>query len=492
MTDEPQEIRSISQLIAENAFDDTTIITDTTNGLLLVEKFGDLVRYAVDTGRWFAWNGVSWAEDSEESLKVFALTQGVIRERRIQVTEANGDDEDARNRALNLVAQQESVRKRRAMLDVASADPRIQVQEEDFDVTPNEITTPNVVINLDTLNTRRSKPEDMNSRCCAVPYDEKAESPLLDQFLETFLPDPEDQRFVWALLGNSLRVGNDRRLFPIFWGPTTSGKSQLFAALHKLLGGYICSIGSSVFRGNLDDKPRPDLVNAMFTRIAYATEASKNWALHADQIKRLTGGDVLPYRNLFKGIVNKKPRFTPMIVTNEFPRITAADWPTKRRILAIHFDVSLDPSKEDPDIKRRFLADDRTLQAILARLIAGAADDILTDVSNIPKKYVLATMNARGDMDHTDEFLAWMAEEGYLLDVAEDTAAYICVKASELHSAYAYWLKKFGDDVDRKDQLSLKGLNASLREKGWQSKPSAGTRWVGKRLSENVPMWVKM
>lgn len=475
----------------ERDVDDSWLISDHGMGLVLVREFGDVIRYATDTGRWFVCSNGRWDEDSEERLKLLALAQHAVRVARDHV--ATWDDETgARQRALVQVNSYEGVRKKRSLLDAAATDARVQVKEHDFDVTEHEIVAIDEVIDLNTGEVRPCRPEDMNSRSCTVRFNPAAESARLDEFLETFLPDPADQRFVFALLGHSLRVGNDRRVLPIFWGPTTSGKSQLFAALHQLLGGYICTVGASVFRGNLDDKPRPDLVNAMFTRIAYATEAAKSWALHADQVKRLTGGDVLPYRNLYRGIVNERPRFTPMLVTNEFPRIVSADWPTKRRILAVHFDRSLEPGQENPEKKREFLADPAVAVALLARLVAGARDDILTDVEKIPKKYVLATMNARGDVDHTDEFLAWATDEGLLQVVDADLPASHCVKASDLHGLYAYWLRKYGDDVDRRDQLNLRNLGTTLREKGWESVQSGGTRWVGRRLVEPLPIWVRI
>lgn len=465
-------------------------ITDTGMGLTFVNELGDYVRYAIDEDRWFVRSNGHWAEDSRKRVRALALTQHVVR---VKLEEVGAWDNEggARDAAFRLVRTYEGMRKKSSILDAAATDPRIQVQVEDFDVVAHELLTESGVVDLDTGELRPSRPEDMHSRMCTARYVPRAESALLDEFLETFLPDEGDQRFVFALLGHALRGGNDRRLFPIFWGPTTSGKSQLFAALHQLLGGYICAIASSVFRGNLDDKPRPDLVNAMFRRIAYATEASKSWALHADQIKRMTGGDVLPYRNLYEGVVNKKPRFTPMLVTNVFPRIVGADWPTKRRIIVVHFDRSLEPGQENPDKKKRFLADPAVTEALLARLVLGARDPIVDNVEWIPQKYVLATMNARGDMDHTDEFLAWMFEEDYLREVGDEVAASTCIRTSEVYSCYTYWLTKFGDDIDRKDRLSLNGFKKALEDKGWKYTRSAGSRWLGRQLG-TVPTWMKI
>lgn len=480
---------SISEAIADNDRDEV-FLTDTGNARVLLDIFGDQLRYVPDLEQWFLYDGGLWNPDVRGNLRAFALTQSVIRALRQRETERTRDDEEAQRAVLREITKLEGVRKRRDMLAVAASDPRVQVTEEVFDAQRHLIATlAGQVIDLRTGHSRDAQPDDMLSRCTTVKYDPSATSPLLDEFLATFLPDPVDQRFVFAVLGHALYGDNARRQFPIFWGDTTSGKSQLFAAIDKILGGYCTVIGSSVFRGNLDDKPRPDLVKAMFTRLAWASEASKSWALHADQIKRLTGGEPLPYRNLYAGMTSQTPRFTPMLVTNTMPRIVGADNPTKRRILVIHFDRSLTPEQEDPRKRIAFINDVATLEALLARLVAGARDTIIDE---IPEKYALATMNARGDVDHTDEFIQWMRDEEHLLDLPDDAPTSSCVLTSELHAYYSYWLKRYGDKVDQADRLSLKALTTTLLEKGWVWKRSNGSRWVSKAVNKQLSIWTQL
>jgi putative DNA primase/helicase len=471
---------------------DLNVVTDTTNGLLLVRRFGDRIRFATDTQRWYTWNGRHWEADAGQD-KVFGLTYAVIAERRERALMAENDD--ARDRALAAVTQLESVRKRRAMLDIAKTDARVQVLSSDFDARAELLCCANGVVDLRTGELRDGVPDDMCSRSCAVDYVEGATSELLDEFLTTFIPVEEDADFVFRLLGNALFGGNDMRLLPIFWGETTSGKSQLFATLHDVLGTYAKAIGSSVFRGNLDDKPRPDLVAAMFCRVAWASEAARSWALHADQVKRLTGGEPLPYRDLYEGVVNETPRFTPFIVANEFPRISGLDEATKRRLLTIHMDKTLPPDQEDPEVKVRFFASLEVKRAVLARLVAGARVKIKRDLSDAPERYVLATMAARSGAGHLEEFLDWATDEELLLKVAEneETAKSALVQASKLHGLYKYWLKKHGDSVDKKDELGLRAFGQALRGRGWTTteRKSAGVRWEGWRLGE-LPMWMSV
>lgn len=479
---------------ALNDLTEETFPTDTGNGRRFVRMYGDIVRYVKDLDRWYVWNGRYWQPDTPKALTAYSLTKGVIRDIRAEAMRLDGDANDPntpRGRLMRWAIQTEGVGHRRRILEEAMSKTEIQTEEPQFDSVDTDLVVLNGIVDLKTGNIRKATPADLNSRSCTVAYRAEAAEPgysdELENYLETFLPDPLDQRFVFAVLGRALIAGNKTRTFPIILGGTTSGKSQLIAAVHKVIGTYACAIGASVFRGNLDDKPRPDLVKAMYTRLAYATEASKSWSLHGDQIKRLTGGDAFPYRNLYDGTVNAYPRFTPLIVSNEMPRIPGADTALKRRILVMKFDRTLEVGKEDPKVKQRFLNDMRCLEAILARLVAGARDPITEDVANIPERYALATMNAFGELDHVEEFLQWMKDMDALLPAPEGTPVSQMAKASELYDWYSLWVKRYGDKIDKQDMLGLKSFGQKLRDDlGWESKTSAGVRWVGWTLKSQL------
>jgi putative DNA primase/helicase len=464
-------------------------ITDASMGLYMANQLQHVIRYVADEARWIIWNGKCWDWDDEVASMAHNMALVAVNQRRREVMEAPNreDNPDWRANALTAISRFESTGKLKAIVDVCSRIPAVRTVVDALDNQPNEICCLNGMVNLDTGALREHNPDDLCTKLIPYEYDPKAakESKPLTQYLETFMPVDEDHRFVFAVLGDSLRMGNERRILPIFWGGTTSGKSQLFGALHKLLGPYICTIGSGVFRANLDDKPRPDLVMAMYTRVAYAQEASKAWALHADQIKRLTGNDTLPYRNLFTGMVNRTPRFTPLLVTNEMPRITNADEALKRRILAIHFDQTISVGKEDPNIRQRFLADDSVMRGLLALLVAGAHDPIINEP---PERFMLATMRAREGLDHVDEFLDFMREEGWILDAPPDTPDYKFLPANELFKVYTAWVKNYADTVDKRDVLGRNKFNDAMRNREWISVGVAGVRWIGKQWISPQPV----
>jgi putative DNA primase/helicase len=227
----------------------------------------------------------------------------------------------------------------------------------------------------------------------------------------------------------------------------------------------------------------------MYKRIAYAVEASKIWELHADQVKRITGGDSVPYRNLYAQSVERIPRFTPLIVTNEMPRIKGSDQALKRRMIVFMFDKTLPPELEDTRIKDRFINDEGCLRALLARIVLGAQDPLMRDGikwTMMPEKYAVSTMESFGQLDHVDEFVSWLKDRDILKVVnMTETAVSHCARANELHEWYTLWIKKHGDKQDKAEALNMKDFGAALRERGWVSKLSAGTRWVGVQLSQS-------
>ena len=485
---EPERVRpSIREIIALNANVDP-LHTDTGNAKRLVTLFGDRIRYEPEQERWLVWSGTHWEPDVEGL--VFELTERVIAEMRYEALELPDEVPDGgglspRQRLLQWAMRTESEGARNRMISVAESDQRVVTRTERLNVERRLLAAPNGAIDLTTGDLITNEPEHMNTACVRVDYDPAAKSKELDRYLATFMPDEEDQSILFGILGAALHGGNAARLLPLFLGPSTSGKSQLIEALAALLRGYATTVNVSVFRGTLDDKPRPDMIKALSCRIAYASEAAQSWELHADQVKRLTGGDKIAIRNLYAQVVEVEPLFTPFIIANEMPRVKGADDAFRRRMLVVRFGRSLLPGTEDARIRRRFVEDETCLQALLARMVEGARSPLFINGVNwslLPERFALALMDAFDEVDHIGSFLLWMTEQGHLEQAEIDTSAVKCAKASDLHAWYGFWVKKHGDRADRESALNLKNFCMALRTRGWESRSAAGTRWLGWRL----------
>lgn len=485
------DVLQLSDVLALNNVDQVHL-TDRGNGRRFVRLFRHLTRYVADTDEWVVRSGTHWQVDAQR-LNVFGLTAGVIRDIRAEALVV--DDDDVRESMLAYATRAESEQSRWRMLSSAREyQDEIVIQEDDLNHDPDIIATPDGVVNLLTGEWRPAVADDLCTTHTLVTYDPDATSPLLDQFLDTFVPDPENQEVLFAILGTIIRGGNPTRIFPVFLGGTTSGKSQIISALARLFGDYMCSVNASVFRGNLDDKPRPDLARAMTRRVAYAVETSKSWELHADQIKRLTGGsDPIPYRTLYGKSQEKIPTFTPLVITNEMPRIKGADQALRRRMLTFHFDQTLPPEKEDTRIKELFTRDVNCLRALLARVVAGARSDMMRNGIKwtlLPQRYAGYTLDSFAQLDHVGEFLEWLTDREILVTVEPSAPASHCARANEMHEWYVSWVQKHGNKQDKSESLNMKEFGQVLRERGWVSKTSGGVRWLGVRLTTTPSIWV--
>lgn len=483
MTEPPRIIAPMNMVHAANAQNEVTA-TDTGNTKLFVRRFGDTVRYCAEMDMWFIWSGTHWKPDVQG--EIFEMTEQIVTDIRLHALSLpdDGGGRSPRERMLDHATKTEAESARRRIVSMSKSQPRVMIRSDQLNPPDDTLTCPNGVVDLVTGEIKEHDPARLVTACTIPPYIKDMRSDLLDRYLETFMPDPVDQRVLFYVLGQALRSGNAQRMLPLFLGPSTSGKSQLVGAVEKILAGHAVSINASVFRGNLDDKPRPDLMRAIRSRMAFAHEAASSWELHADQVKRLTGGDPISVRSLYKEVVEIMPTFTPIIVANEMPRIKGADEATRRRLVVIKFDRSLPPDKVDPTVRRLFENDPATQVALLSRMVAGAQDEM--DLLDWSPRLAEALAEAFDDVDHIGAFLDWAQAEGHVIKADTELPTSHCAKAYDLHALYVYWVKKHGDRGDRESQMNTVSFGRSLRGRGWESAKSAGVRWIGWTL-QSVP-----
>lgn len=374
--------------------------------------------------------------------------------------------------------------------------------DQDFDTRTDLLATPGGMLVLGedgTVETRGIRADDMVTYSTSVDYtpgilDEGKMPALMREYLDTFIPDEEKQRLLFKALGTSLLGGNSYRLLLILKGESTTGKTQLVEALRVALGDYASSGNASVFRGNLDDKARPDILMLLRKRVAFLAEASKSWELHADRVKALTGGDALTVRRMrsddFMEVV---PHFTPVIYTNEMPRVNGADPALKRRMLVVDFDKK--PAAEDPMVKQRFLASVEVRQWLFAALVRGFMESMAEGIEDVKDRFAMLTAAAFDDTTHLGEFFEWLRDDDQLVVLDEmqtktsSKATFVTMKA--MHERYMLWVKGHGNKQDKNDGLNYREFNEQLRQNyGWEVVNSSGRRWDGRILHDLAVSWL--
>lgn len=449
--------------------------TDRANAEELVRLFGDRIMFTPARG-WWVWDGVRWRQDTLRHT--WAYCAAVAESLRLRATPG---EEGAPQRArANRLDQASGVR---STLEYAGT--LVGVQDEDLDTHPRLLNCLNGVLDLGTLELQPHDPGLRLTRVTGVAYEPDAESALLDEYHATFVPDADHQRGLYKLLGSCVAGGNDRRLLVMLVGGTTSGKSQLASGLERALGDYVGVGNASIFRGNLDDRPRPDIITLLASRIALLEEAGSSWELHGDRIKHMTGGGSVSVRPMRSDVfIVMQPQFTPVVIANEVPRVKGADEATRRRLHVVPFQRT--PEVEDPRKKVAFVRDEATLQALLTRVVRGYRDQEETGLDDLPHEFGLATAQAFDELDDVPEFMATAADEG-VVRVDHQAPLRTCVALGDLHKRYVTWVREHGDATQRRDQLNTRAFGRRLRSMGWVTTRANGTRVAGLVLTETVP-----
>ncbi|WP_331436285.1 phage/plasmid primase, P4 family [Gordonia sp. w5E2] len=255
---------------------------------------------------------------------------------------------------------------------------------------------------------RKGTPEDLALTSTQVPYVHGYTHPRWESYLDTFLSDPDYRRYVRKVLGYAaLCAHNPLRKMIFLHGGTSTGKSTMVEAMQAAVGEYAATVDmNAMFRQKRDGGPNPEMLAAFPRRVIFASEVGQRNRLHSDMIKRLTGGDSITTRALYSNkMVQRVPRFTPVIATNSMPTVEDADEAFDGRLLVLPFTHRAAPLKasEGP-----LCADPDVLPAVLAWLVAGYADylaeGIADDYSDAPDVVRKARRRALSDVNDFRRF----------------------------------------------------------------------------------------
>lgn len=297
------------------------------------------------------------------------------------------------------------------MVKVAAAQSRAERRVEEFDASPALLACSNGTLELGSGGVvfRPAVRADLLSLSTGVRYVPGATSAAWDRYLRRFVPNVGVRRYLQKVAGYTLLGRNVERKLFFMQGDTSTGKTTFVNALSGALGQYSGTMNLSLFRDNQDEKPRPDLVRGLGKRLLAASEASAEWHLHGDQVKRLTGGDAIRARLLHANtFVERKPAFTPWIATNAYPSVSGVDRALWRRLVCIPFRESVEAGAEDFTVEVE-LDSVEGREAVLAWAVAGW-NLYVADGLSAPSAVEDATAEMLGELSDLDVFLRGVLE----------------------------------------------------------------------------------
>jgi putative DNA primase/helicase len=286
--------------------------------------------------------------------------------------------------------------------------------------------------------------EDMLTRVIPHAYDAAAACPRWRAFLDEFLPDPDVREFVQTFSGIGL-LGRTVQKIVFHYGSGANGKSVFLETLMRVLGPLAVGLPAESITGQGDRASggaSPDLARLYGARALRVLELPADKPLHEDLIKKLTGGEKIPVRTLFKGYFEFTPIFTGHMSGNGKPRIDGTDNGIWRRMAVVHWPVTI------PEERRRNIDDVLAdfapeYSGILNWLIEGALRFIESGLSD-PPAVREATAEYRSEMDPISDFIADCVEEapGHIETARTMYEAY--VSWSEANARRAVSQTKFG------------------------------------------------
>lgn len=438
---------------------------DIGNAQRLVSAVGSDARYVPAYGAWAVYSPSSslWELDRDRDAPITRAMMKVVRG--MESEAAFIEDPKAAAAFLAHVKASGGIGRIKAAIELASSMKGMSLPAEAFDAEPSVLVCANGVLELngDGVGWRALRHADYATYSTGVEYVASAHSELWEGFLGRILPDSADRTWVQTLVGYSLFGANQERILVIAKGPTTSGKGTFVEAIRLACGPYASMFNLSLLREKQDEAPRNDVVEALPRRIVFASEASAEWFLHADAVKRFTGGDPIRARRLNSNVfVERVPAFTPWLATNSYPQIPGADKALWRRLKTAPFLESLSEDEVDVTMKAR-LCSPRVRPAVLAWAVRGWELYCASGLREPSRNALELLFEARNEMSDLDMFLA----------EACDFAAEYTEEARRLFDAYRSWAENAG--LTGKSLLSIVGFGRALSGKGFER----ATVWVG-------------
>jgi len=290
---------------------------------------------------------------------------------------------------------------------------------------------------------------DFITKILPVSYESDASAPLWEAFLRRFLPQDSVRKCFQVGIGLGLLGLPVQKVF-FHYGNGANGKSVALETVTRVLGQHAVSLPTEAITGTGErhgGQASPELARLHGVRFARIHELPAKAPLKEEVVKKLTGGEAIPVRNLFKGFFEFQPQFVPHMSGNGYPMIDGTDNGIWRRMAVIHWPVTLteEQQRDFEEVVGELVAE---ASGILNWMIEGALI-YLREGLKIPEEVRMATQEYRDEMDVVGQF----ARACVLPSPGQR------VQARQMYSAYVAWAEangkkpvsetRFGKDISK-------------------------------------------
>lgn len=434
---------------------------DIGNGERLVSNYGNMIRWCQKAGGWFYYDGTRWQRDDLNNIEKYA--KETAREM-IKIAYFEPDQE-TRVAAAKWAAQSQERYRITTMIKNAASEEGIPIRYEDLDSDPYLFNLLNGTYDLRTNNFRPHNAQDLITKVSAVNYDEQAECPKFEEFMDKVTDcRPDLAAYIQTLFGYALYGDFRMKVFPVFYGPPDTGKSTLFELLGQVFGDYHHAADISAFDMKKYTGGHTDEIAAMRgARLITVVEPSEYFKLNISLIKKITGGDSFSASHKNEKTFKMKIVGLVCLNTNHRVFVPPSDDAAWKRIKEIPFDYTIpDEIQDEQYVKVLF----EEASGIFNWILKGWQRYIeLPGRLIAPEIVTTATIDFRSSQDRVQMFI----DDCCRTDVEN------IIKSSDLHRVYSRWAKANNYWV-----LSNRGLTQALQDKGFVlQKRGTGNFWLG-------------
>ena len=423
------------------------------------EEYGGIIRYVPEQGAFYCYDGEKWMLEKQEARpsmmmkqftdELFAKSSGIPDE---------GKQADFRKS----LAKYSGYNQRSNALNDAKSE--LVQRLDSFDAREMAVNVANGTLDLETFKLYPHSPDDMLTRICKAGYDECADCAEWEAFLsETFGGDSEKIGYLQKVAGLAVAGDTSYERMHIAYGKPRSGKSTFLETIAEALGSYAATANPETLAQAKRNAAGAsgDLARLAGVRFVVMPEAQKGMLLNVALLKRLTGGDMITARYLYREEFQYRPRFSLWINTNSKPAITDMTAFTGDRICIVSFNRSLDRCERDLGLKTR-LKSQRNLDAVLLWAVRGL-DRARKEGAEIPSSC----------RDDTEEYAEESDKIGGFFETCLEKSEGSAVDGGEAYSLYREYCESNGMLLEGK-----KSFFGELRERGLL---------VGQKRLDNVP-----
>lgn len=292
-----------------------------------------------------------------------------------------------------------------------------------------------------------------------IEYDEDAECPAFDQYLEDVVP-ADTIPLVWELLGYLLMFGNPLQVSVILQGPGGNGKSTLLRVIQHLLGKQ--NISALSLRQIAED--RFALAGLVGKTANLAGDIDSKYLSDSSRFKQVVGGDLIEVERKFGQPFSFEPYAVPVFSANEFWKTGDTTHGYFRRWLPIPFPYSV--------VGKRQL-DERDLFAEVPGIFNRAMVGLRTLMARGKFAEPRSVVELREKFEAAADVLSDWFDEDEHISIADPERTEIRVGRTKAYEAFQAWCRRTGHKG-----MASTNFYKRLGQLGYGETKSNGTRLI--------------